>query len=120
MIRRPPDLATLRAAWWALRAIRAARRGISRRGVAPVSLPAVPYLPGSAERGVTAALRRTHQRCLVRATVLQAWYAAHGQRRDLIIGVTAPGPDFQAHAWLAGNPPCHSDGFRELLRRPAA
>jgi len=57
--------------------------------------------------------------CLVRAAVRQAWDAAHGRRRDLIIGVRSPGADFQAHAWLDGDPPCHEDGFTELLRRPA-
>ncbi|CAN5649373.1 hypothetical protein BH20ACT23_BH20ACT23_14520 [soil metagenome] len=56
--------------------------------------------------------------CLERATVLQAWYAAQGQRRDLIIGVTAPQTGFRAHAWLDGDPPCHTEGFHELLRRP--
>jgi hypothetical protein len=35
--------------------------------------------------------------------VLQAWDAAHGRSRDLVIGIT--GPDgFRAHAWLDGDP----------------
>jgi hypothetical protein len=73
----------------------------------------------------------------VNAIVLQAWEAAHGQRRDLVIGTT--GPDgFHAHAWLDGDPvvPASEPGFdtsvlaesrveggvrsfSELLRRPA-
>lgn len=67
-----------------------------------------------------AVLRRRSDTCLVRATVRQAWHAAHGVHRDLVIGVTAPGRGFQAHAWLDGDPPCHSEGFHELLRRPAS
>jgi hypothetical protein len=61
----------------------------------------------------------TRANCLVRATVRQAWYAAHGDLRDVVIGVTAPSGGFAAHAWLDGDAPCHSDGFHELLRRPA-
>jgi hypothetical protein len=49
--------------------------------------------------------------------VLQEWFAAQGSLRDIVIGVTAPNSDFQAHAWLEGDPPCHSEGFKELLRR---
>ena len=56
--------------------------------------------------------------CLERATVLQAWDAAHDRPRELIIGVTSPRKGFRAHAWLEGDPPCHEEGFTELLRRP--
>jgi hypothetical protein len=119
-MRRPPDLATLRAAWWALRAAGRARHAISSDAVAPVALPPVPRLPAHAGRGVAAVLRRSSYSCLVRANLLQAWEAAQGRRRDLIIGVTAPGPGFRAHAWLAGDPACHEGQFHELLRRPAA
>jgi len=51
----------------------------------------------------------------VRASVLQAWDAAHGHPRDLIIGVTAPAAGFRAHAWLDGEPA--GEEFEELLRR---
>lgn len=115
---RPPELATLRAALWTLRAARRARRAISRDGVAPIALPRVPSVPASSRRGVAAILRRSSYSCLVRANVLQAWDAAHGRPRDLIIGVAAPGPEFRAHAWLAGDPSCHEQQFQELLRRP--
>jgi hypothetical protein len=51
---------------------------------------------------VRATLRRMRQTCLVNSIVLQAWQAAHGHRRDLVVGVT--GPDrFHAHAWLEGD-----------------
>jgi hypothetical protein len=92
-------------------------------------------------------LRRTGQSCLVRSIVVQAWDAAHGHRRDLIIGVTGR-TEFRAHAWLDGDrvpSPLEADldleavgvggagesnapaaigasdhpGFHELLRRPA-
>jgi hypothetical protein len=51
--------------------------------------------------------------------VLQAWDTAHGRCRDLVVGITAPGQGFRAHAWLDGDPPSTSEGFRELHRRSA-
>ena len=88
-------------------------------------------------RGVRATLRRLEETCLVNSIVLQAWEAAHGQRRDLVIGTTGP-EGFHAHAWLDGDPiiPVYDSGldtslpagngvdsggrtFSELLRRPA-
>jgi hypothetical protein len=64
-------------------------------------------------------MRLARPSCLVRARVLQAWYLAHGRVRDIVIGVTAPSAGFAAHAWLEGDPPCHSEGFTELMRQPA-
>ncbi|MGH2705322.1 MAG: lasso peptide biosynthesis B2 protein [Actinomycetota bacterium] len=113
------NLPTLRAAWWATRAARTARRQLHDGGLDAVRLPTVPRLPNRARPGVTAALRPASVTCLMRALVVQAWDAAHGRPRDLIIGVTSPKSGFQAHAWLQDDPPCHSDGFRELTRRPA-
>ena len=51
--------------------------------------------------------------------MLQAWHAAHGEPRDVIVGVTAPGAEFRAHAWLDGEEPCAGDRFAELTRRRA-
>ena len=51
--------------------------------------------------------------------ISQAWLEAHGESRDIIIGVTRPSSGFRAHAWLDGDPPCHDEGFVELTRRPA-
>ena len=73
-----------------------------------------------------AALRRIGETCLVNSIVMQAWEAAHGKHRDLVIGTTGP-EDFEAHAWLEGDPvvpASESDAqsvrdFSELLRRPA-
>jgi hypothetical protein len=46
--------------------------------------------------------------CLVNSIVVQAWEAAHGRRRDLVIGIT--GLDgFRAHAWLEGDPVPEAD-----------
>jgi hypothetical protein len=141
------DPANLRAAWWALRTARRTRRLLAAEGLeAALAPPAPPRLPPGAERGVQAVLRRRGESCLVRAIVLQAWEAAHGRRRDLIVGVTDPA-GFRAHAWLEGDP-LHADAgldpsrlglgerdeaveagddhqphgrrqFHELLRRPA-
>lgn len=112
------SLATLRAAWWTLRAARTARRELARGSLDGLVLPPVPALRHPARAGVGAVLRRRSDTCLVRATVRQAWDAAHGHPRDLIIGVTAPGEGFMAHAWLEGDPPCQGEGFHELVRRP--
>lgn len=113
------DLATVRAAWWALRSARRARRQLGTTGPEGIVLPPVPPLPASAGRGVTGVLHRRRYTCLVSATVRQAWHAAHGDRRDLVIGVTAPAGGFQAHAWLDGDPECHPGAYQELVRRPA-
>jgi hypothetical protein len=84
-----------------------------------VRLRPPPKLPPEAEKGVSAVLRYRRNTCLVRAAVRQKWFASRGSHRDIVIGVTAPNSDFQAHAWLDGDPPCHSEGFEELLRRPS-
>jgi hypothetical protein len=110
-------IAELRAAWWAARAIRRAKT-ISVGASTPGAVPDAPRLPSSARRGVSAALRLARPSCFVRAIVLQAWWLSQGEARDLIIGVTAPAKGFSAHAWLEGDPPCHSEGFAELVRQP--
>jgi hypothetical protein len=71
-------------------------------------------------RRVRGVLRGARATCLERALLLQAWYLAQGEKRDLVIGVTAPSQGFAAHAWLDGDAPCHGDRFHELTRRPAA
>lgn len=114
------DVPTLRSAWWTLRSARRARRSLDRDGLeARLLLPPVPAVPDEAGRGVYAVLRRRNDTCLVRSMVVQAWDAAHGRRRDLIVGVTSPSGNFEAHAWLEGDPPPSDARFKELLRRPA-
>jgi hypothetical protein len=112
------DRASLRAAWWAARSVVSVRRQLARQVSHPVP-PAVPPVPPTALRGVSAVLRRSRTSCLVRATVRQAWHAAHGTPIELVIGVTAPAAGFRAHAWLEGDPESTSDAYTELLRRPA-
>jgi hypothetical protein len=117
----PSNLPTLRAAWWTLRAVRKAKRQLRNgRDYRDLAVPAPPRLVDSAERGVTAVLRRSRSSCLVQATVRQSWEVGRGRRRDLIIGVTPPSEGFRAHAWLEGDPESSSAGFSELARKPAA
>jgi hypothetical protein len=108
----------LRAARWALAAVRTARRQLANGGVDALVLPRVPSVPHEAKGGVELVMRTVGRNCLVRAAVRQAWYAAHGRAYDLIIGITPPAKGFKAHAWLeldVGN-----ERFEELLRRPAS
>jgi hypothetical protein len=109
------DPPTLRAAWWALRALATVRRGLRRHGVRDVALPEPPSLHHDAVRGVNAVLRRTRHSCLERSLVLQRWLAAHDDPRDVVIGVTASS-GFRAHAWLDGEPEPGSPHFEELIR----
>jgi len=115
------DLDTIRAAWWATTAAITARRQLRARPLTDLHIAKPTGMPPEARRGVTGALRATRATCLVRAAVLQTWDAAHGIPRDLVIGVTSPTtPDgFRAHAWLDGDPSCHSEAFHELSRLPA-
>ena len=110
------DPRTLRAALWALRAERCVRRQLDVGGIESLQVPPSPPVPAGAARGVAAVLRRRKETCLVRSAIWQEWHAAHGSPRDLIIGVTAPGPDFSAHAWLDGEAHSGSDGFMEISR----
>lgn len=108
----------LRAALWAWLSARHAR-GVVRQGVPqPGSVPPPPPLPAEARGAVASVLRRMHATCLVEALVLQAWDAAHGRPRDVVIGVTGA-KDFQAHAWLDGDPATSTTRFTELVRVPA-
>jgi hypothetical protein len=108
----------LRAAWWTLRAARTARRQLDEGGLEALRLPTPPKLPASAERGVTGVLVRRKDTCLVRTAVRQAWKAAQGDSRDLVIGVTTPSDGFEAHAWLDGDSDRQTQGFKELTRVP--
>lgn len=114
------DRHTLRAALWAQTALLRARWGLRRRGIERVVVTRPPRgLPDSAGRGVYALLRRRPHTCLERALVLQAWESAHGNARDVVIGVDPRGSEFAAHAWLAGEVDGDDARFEELMRLPA-
>jgi hypothetical protein len=115
-LRRPPDLATLRAARWAHAALRAARAALAEGQFRAVELPDPPGLPASAIRGVEALLRRRKHSCLEGALVRQRWLAAHGEFRDVAIGVTPPSQGFYAHAWLVGDGNALAGSFSEITR----
>lgn len=115
-MRRLPDLARLRAAWWARGALRAARRALARGEIRDIELPAPPALPPSAILGVAALLRRREHTCLEGALVRQRWLAAHGEPRAIAIGVTAPSQGFTAHAWLVGEDDPQAPVYHELTR----
>jgi hypothetical protein len=118
-VRNRVDLPTLRAAWWATLALGQARRALRRGGLHAIAIASPPPLPPRAERGVLAMLRRLPHTCLERALVLQRWQAAHGKARDVIIAVKGPSREFEAHAWLDGEPDGDVQDFEELLRLPA-
>lgn len=109
------DQASIRAAMWTARALFATRRQLRRSGLEGLVLPRVPNVPADAARGVHAVLRRRPHTCLERALVLQRWYVAHGDPRDVIVGVRNADRDFRAHAWLEDDSPSGA-GFSELLR----
>ncbi len=112
-------VSSMRALWWAQRAIHQARRDLPRKGLDDLVVVPPPPLPTGVRRWVVALLRVRRQTCLIRSVVLQAWDASHGRRRDLVIGVTSPREGFKAHAWLEGDSESSFCGFSELSRRPA-
>lgn len=106
------------AAIWAVVQLRRVRRRLSTMRMQTVHVAPPPRgLPDHARPVVVAVLRVRHATCLQRSLVLQAWDAAHGRRRPVVIGVTAPSQGFRAHAWLQGDRDCDAgEGFNELLR----
>jgi Transglutaminase-like superfamily len=113
------DPPSVRAAIWALRALRATRRDLARNGLVGARVAPPPELPAHARRGVLAVIRRRPNTCLERALVLQRWEAAHGAVSDVVIGVPGRGGDFVAHAWLEHMPDGQVAAFHELMRIPA-
>jgi hypothetical protein len=104
---------------WATRALRLAKRDLSRHGLEGARVVAPPTLAAHARRGVLAVIRRRPSTCLERALVLQRWEAAHGAGADVVIGVPGRGGEFVAHAWLETMPDALAPGYHELLRIPA-
>jgi hypothetical protein len=112
------DPSSLRAALWAVVALRKTRRALKRGRVTDVVVDAPPELPLRAGRGVKAVLRRSDPTCLERALVLQAWETAQGGARDVVIGVRGSGDSMAAHAWLEGERNGNLGGYEELMRVP--
>ena len=96
-----PTLDDARAAGWTMRAIVRCRRSLRRNDVPSVSLPPSGHLPPPSARAVRRILRGRRDQCLSNALIAQAWRADHGDPVDVVVGVTAPGSGFSAHAWLA-------------------
>jgi hypothetical protein len=109
---------TLRAAGWAIIALRQAQRDLAAHGLEGARVAPPPRLPASARAGVLAVVRRRPSTCLERALVLQRWEADHGAGSDVIIGVRGPSDGFQAHAWLETMPDGPPGAFHEILRLP--
>jgi hypothetical protein len=116
-MRRPPDIADARAAWWTWRALRRARSQLRAGAVRDVQVPPPPPLPERAARAVRLILRRQEPSCLERALVLQRWLLAHGVPRDVVVG-TEGGVrgGFAAHAWLDGEAQPEGRRYVEMIR----
>lgn len=113
------DPSALTAAAWTLLVLPSVRRQLEANPLTELRIVRPPPLPGRTRYAVLSALRRRNATCLVQAAVLQRWDAARGIRRDLVIGVTAPNEEFEAHAWLEGDfNPAH-DRYTELVRYEA-
>jgi len=110
------SLAELRTAWWANRALGQLREKLAAGPLSEVSIAPPARLPDSGRRGVALLLRLRRHTCLEQALIWQSWLAAHGIRRDVVIGVGSPSRDFIAHAWLDGDGDALSAGFTELTR----
>jgi hypothetical protein len=103
------------AAAWTLAQHRRVRRGLPSDGVRVAVAPPRRPLPAGAVRVVLALLRLRRATCLERSLILQAWLAARGEQRDVVIGVRGDGP-VRAHAWLDGLE--DGAGYVELHRLP--
>lgn len=111
---------TLRAAWWALRTVRKAKRDLRTHGLATTVAPPPAGLPWSSRPGVYGVLHRLEPTCLERALVLQSWLKAHRVERDVVIGVRKEDGAVKAHAWIDGITQREDDlRYTEIHRLPA-
>jgi hypothetical protein len=85
-------------------------------GIELIQVPRPADVSADAESGVAAVLLRARASCLAQAFVRQAWFAARGSARAVVIGVSRV-DGFAAHAWLDGDPVGESDRYLELVRR---
>lgn len=105
---------------WGMRARRRVTRALEAGRGARLEVPHSGRIGAGGLRGVRLVLRMFGDRCLVDALVRQQWHAAHGSKRALMIGVTAPSAGFTARAWLEGDPPSSPIGLAEPAHRPAS
>ncbi len=106
----------LRATLWTIRALRATKLQLASVPVTRVRVPAPPDVAPTSLSSVRRTLDRWPSTCLEQAFVLQSWLAAHGDARDVVIGVTPPGETFGAHAWVDGEADPYRDSVHELMR----
>lgn len=106
--------AALRGALWAWRSLRRLRGHLDQDRLASVQVAPPAAVGPVARRGVDAALARGGATCLERSLVVQAFEAAEGNPRDVVVGVSAPDEAFGAHAWLDGDR--GGDDFVEIHR----
>lgn len=109
-------IAAIRAALWTIRALRATKRQLASVPVTEVRVPPPPGIGLSPLSAVRRTLALWPSTCLEQAFVLQRWLAAGGDARDVVIGVTAPGELFGAHAWVDGEADPYRDSVHELMR----
>ena len=117
---------------WTFCALRRARRQLAAGPLADLDLAGPPTAGGGGSRTVERVLAHRGATCMEAAVVMQRWLAGRGISRDRLIGVSAPGSGFHAHAWLEGGgdlvDPTGSDagrnarqdgsGLLEIHRRP--
>jgi hypothetical protein len=109
-------LPTLRAAGWALRALRRLRRELPGAGL-DVRVGAPPTLPGASVRGVELMLRLCHATCLERSLVVQRWLLSRRQPHDVLVGVAGGAAALDAHAWIDRyDAAAHGSGYEILTR----
>jgi len=110
--------AVLAGAIWATIASVLVRRRLKNDGVGTRVAPPR-HLSPKAGPGVLGALARLKPTCLERALVLQAWMAARGNPRDVVIGVPPDGLKSEpAHAWVDGTDARSAGLYLELHRLP--
>jgi hypothetical protein len=117
LLRRPPNLDDVRAAWWAWVALRSVRNQLRDGAVRDVDVPDVPSVTPESARAMRRVLARHDPSCFERSLVLQAWLAAHGTPVDVVVGTEGGArAGFAAHAWLDGEPQPAGRHYVEMLR----
>lgn len=112
------DHTSLRAAWWAARALRALRRDLPVGGL-EVTVAPPPPLPARAIVGVTGLAVFARATCLERSLLVQRWLSEHGTEPEVLVGVAnLAGEGFRAHAWVAGFD-ADPDEYSVLAKVPA-